>query len=479
MTISFSLRTRIIGGTSHPHAARSRPRASRGVRPRLESIEDRCLLSAGVLDPSFGNGAGYVTTSISQYSSGASAVLIQPDGKLVAIGDANIGTGNSSPHVVFAAVRYQPDGSLDTSFGTGGHAFADFPGASHPGHFSVAYAAALYPHAGTQNDGKIIIVGEHDTKLGAVFAIARLNADGTLDKTFGSNKKFPGEVTTTFATTGDPLQIAHSVIIQADGKIVVSGYSSSAGFVMARYNNNGTLDKTFGTGGKVSTSFPGGVASSSGTLHVGPDGKLLLVGDTLTSTHQWVVAMARYSPNGSLDTTFGSGGLVIGAVAAQNVKAAIYPAGTPHAGEIAVVGATAAGGDTVEVMRFTAAGALDTTFGSGGTTSIPLGDFPNLVIAADGKLVVSFGSLDTAYGPERMGLARYNTDGTPDTTFGTNGFVRTMPEGGYLASRLDAVTIQADGAIVGVGEVFFTEYDRYYPNGVDDSKFAVARYLAS
>ena len=351
--------------------------------------------------------------------------------------------------------------------------------AFHGWRYSDAHAAALYPQAGTANDGKIVLVGEHDTKYGAVFALARFNANGTLDSTFGSDKKNPGEVTTTFATTGDPYQEAFGVFIQSDGKIVVAGTSSSGGFVLARYKTNGALDKTFGTGGEVITPFSGGVASG-GTLLVQPNGKLLLVGETHPSSQTWVPAMARYNSDGSLDTSFGTGGLLSSSVTVNGyVKAALYPPGTANAGEFAVLAKTPyPSNGNVEIARFRTNGTLDTTFGSGGTVTGPPGENPNAVIAPDGKLVVSFSFTTSMYDRPQFGVARFNSDGSPDNTFGTNGYVRS-PLGGYVSSTPSAVALQSDGEIVAAGGAFFTAYNAYYPKGVASSNFAVARYLPS
>jgi uncharacterized delta-60 repeat protein len=450
-------------------------------RPRLEPLEDRSVPAGGALDPSFGNGAGYVATSVSAYGSGAAAVLIQPDGKILAAGDAALGSADASPPDVFAVVRYQADGSLDTSFGTGGHAFADFPGAAfHGWRYSIANAAALYPQSGTANDGKIVLAGEHDTKYGAVFALARFNANGTLDSTFGSDKKNPGEVTTTFSTTGDPYQEAFGVVIQPDGKIVVGGTTSDGAFILARYTTAGALDKTFGTGGVVMTAFSGGVLSA-GTLLSQPDGKLLVVGETHPVSQTWVVSLARYNSNGSLDTSFGTSGQVTSPVVVNNagVKAAIYLPGTANAGEIAVVGQTAgSSGGYVEVARFTDKGALDATFGSGGTTTGQLGSNPAVAIAADGKLVVSFDSQTSTDTTSQFGVARYNTDGSPDSTFGFAGTVRSLLTG-YSAGSPAAVALQSNGDIVAAGQVYFTGFNQYYPRGFGSTNFAVVRYLPS
>ena len=132
----------------------------------------------------------------------------------------------------------------------------------------------------------------------------------------------------------------------------------------------------------------------------------------------------------------------------------------------------------MEIARFTANGALDTTFGSGGTTTGQLGSNPAAVIASDGTLVVSFGSQTSLNGPNQFGVARYNTDGSPDSTFGSNGYV-SSPLAGYSAGSAAAVALQPNGAIVAAGQVYFTAYNQYYPEGVASSNFAVVRYLPS
>src|SRR5262249_8484017 len=119
-------------------ARRLRP----SCKPQLELLEDRRLLNAGVLDPAFGNGAGYVTTSLSAGSDTANSVLAQPDGKILVGGGTSLG----GP----ALVRYNPDGSLDRLFGTGGVAFAPVGSGTE---------AVAYPNAGTGNDGKIVLPG--------------------------------------------------------------------------------------------------------------------------------------------------------------------------------------------------------------------------------------------------------------------------------------------------------------------------------
>jgi uncharacterized delta-60 repeat protein len=417
-------------------------------RPRLEALEDRCLLSAGAPDPTFGNGAGYVTTSLGKYGASASSVLIQPDGKILVGGSDYAGTKNAAPPQVFAVVRYNTDGSLDTSFGSGGIATADFPGALINGwRYSQSYASVLYPQAGTGNDGKIVLAGGHETKnSGSIFALARFNTNGTLDSTFGN----AGEVTTSFPVS-IPLQGgAHGVVIQSDGKIVAAGGSTS-GFVLARYNSNGSLDTSFGSGGEVVTSL--GANSNVSTLLLQPDGKLVVAGDTQPSGGDlWEVA--RYNANGSLDTSFGNGGIVSGTfgAGADLAGAALYSGSSANAGKILAVGSTSTGGG---IARYNSDGSLDSTFGVGGEVALPdsKGGYPRTVaLAADDKIVTT--------GPRNgsPGLERYNPDGSADNTFGVGGVARPVVTPGA------AVTIESNGDIVVAG---------------GSGTFAVARYLAS
>jgi len=418
------------------------------ARPRLEVLEDRCLLSAGSLDPTFGAGAGFVTTAVAAYGSWANSVLTQPDGKILASGGGYFGSNNAAPPEVFAVARYNPDGSLDTAFGNGGHAVANFPG-NAIGHWSYSnsYVAALYPQAGTANDGKIVLAGRHDTKNGTVFALARFNANGTLDATFGTNKNNPGEVTTSFPVSLGAGMGAHGVVIQADGKIVAAG-GSSTGFVLARYNVNGTLDKSFGNGGEVVTSLGQLSKAGGGSLLLEPDGKLIVTGSTQTligGYYRQVWELARYNANGTLDTSFGTNGLVRGPFAdPSNVvgcSAALYPSGTTYSGDIVVIGQSASGG---ELARFNPNGTLDSTFGNGGQV-ISTAYFQSVAIATDGKVVAVGGTNNSDIG---LVVARYNTNGSPDSTFGTGGIVTYAISDATGKVSPNGVALQSNGDIL-------------------------------
>jgi uncharacterized delta-60 repeat protein len=262
--------------------------------------------SDGSLDTTFGND-GKVIAGLTRFNNrthafdnSAQAVAVQSDGKIVVAGfvggGPNLDTGPD-----FGLIRYNVNGSPDTSFGTNGIALTDFFG-------SVDDARSLI----LQPDGKIIVVGDivnlpantnHD------FGLARYNSDGTLDASFGSG----GKVVTDFFRTADSAQ---AVALQANGKIVTAGYVYGGGidydFGLARYNPDGSLDRTFGTNGKINTDFSG--REMAGAVTIQPDGKIIAGGFASPSPSpgftRSFVALARYRSDGSLDSSFGVNGKV-------------------------------------------------------------------------------------------------------------------------------------------------------------------------
>src|SRR5262249_11238790 len=220
-------------------------------RPRLEVLEDRCLPSGGVLDPTFGSG-GIVTTSVGALGVAAvEAVAIYPnagtanDGKVVAAGETDVMNGNGTATNAFAVVRYNPDGTLDSSFNRTGQVITSIGSASSN---SVAYGV------GIQGDGKVVAAGVSN----GAFAVVRYNVNGSLDTSFGAK----GIVLTniTKGSTDEALAMA----LQRDGKIIAGGItnpakSSAENVALVRYNADGSLDTSFGTGGKVTTQFASGV----------------------------------------------------------------------------------------------------------------------------------------------------------------------------------------------------------------------------
>jgi len=159
------------------------------------------------------------------------------------------GTASINSFANFALARYNSDGTLDTTFGTGGKVTTGFVDTVFGPISGSAYSLLLQP------DGKIVLAGYANLKGGESFALARYNANGTLDAGFGTG----GKVSTDFDPSGQgSFAFAYSIALQQDGKIVAVGESTINGqrdFALARYNSNGSLDAGFGTGGKLNTDF--------------------------------------------------------------------------------------------------------------------------------------------------------------------------------------------------------------------------------
>jgi uncharacterized delta-60 repeat protein len=409
----------------------------------VEAVEDRVLLSPGDLDPTFGSG-GKVTTDLGSPSDQARRLAIQSDGKIVVVGS------DGGAH--FALVRYNADGSLDTKFGTGGKVLTDFGGG-----MDNATGVVLQPN------GEILVGGDAVTNGTWNFALARYNPNGTLDTTFGSS----GMVTTDFAGAAD---FANGLALQADGKILLAGSAqvgSYSDFALARYNPDGTLDSTFGSGGLVTTYFgsPAGGIDAAEAVLVQADGKVIAVGRTfIASSNSWVFALARYTTAGALDTTFGSGGLVktTGSNAAQPFDAALQADG-----KIVAAGWGYGTFEDFALVRYNSDGTLDTGFGAGGTVLTDMKGQDDLAhgvaIQANGK-IVAVGTVNDGLNME-FGVVRYNADGTLDPTFGAGGKVFTSFTN---TDEAYGVGLQQDGKIVVAG---------YAGSQSQNSNFAVARYL--
>jgi uncharacterized delta-60 repeat protein len=374
-----------------------------GITLLIALILPRPLQAApGDLDPSFGSG-GRVYTDFGG-DDRAFALSLQPDGKIVVAGTSSVhgsGTGGN-----FALARYNVDGSLDATFGTGGKVITDFINNGS----DEAHVLALQP------DGKIVAAGH--VAWGFDFALARYNPDGSLDVSFGNGGKV--------ITSDAGYDWFSAVALQPDGKIVVAGWSGggfySADFVLARYNFDGTLDAGFGSGGKVTTDLGGDDRASAMALQ--PDGKIVAAGRTSGGNF----ALTRYNQDGSPDATFGLGGKVTTDLGGDDAVSAM--ALQPD-GRIVVGGAS---NSRFALARYNRDGSLDPTFGAGGAVIADFDAAAALALQPDGKIVVA----------AWPGLARYNPDGRLDLPFGTGGTAAT-------GSGATALALQADGKIVTVG----------------------------
>ena len=333
----------------------------------------------GTLDTTFGHG-GKVTTDFPGLAAVPSSVVIQPDGKIVVAGGA-------FPLFTFAGdfkvVRYNRNGSLDTSFGDGGIVTTTFPEGSY------AFDVALQP------DGKIIAAGTVfvDFNIGdssdTDFALARYNPDGTPDATFGSG----GQVSTDFVGFEDD---AFSVLIQPDGRIVAVGSANDPAtfydFAAARYLSNGTIDTTFGVAGKVRTDFGDQNFDRASSAALQPDGRIVAAGFAISQGGGVQnFAVARYTSNGILDTTFSRDGKT--QIDFGNCCQGAANVLLQSDGKIITVGGS--NGESSEddflLARLTPRGSLDNTFGVGGQVRTSFGDLNGgangAALQSDGKIV--------------------------------------------------------------------------------------------
>lgn len=253
------------------------------------------ILANGKIDPSFKASDGRVLTKFGNFGDNARKVLVQPDGKIVVIGK---GTAIST-FGDFSIARFNYDGSGDLTFGNNGKVSTTF------GIQDSLSRAAVF-----QTDGKIVVVGQAraNNTSGDDFGIIRYNSNGTVDNSFGNS----GKVFTSFTDTSS--DYANDVAIKSDGKILVSGNSSAGGFALAQYNINGSLDTAFGIGGKVIISI-GNTGNNNSAIAVQEDGKIILAGSITNSVGippetQYQIGLARLNSNGSLDSSFDTDGKV-------------------------------------------------------------------------------------------------------------------------------------------------------------------------
>lgn len=283
----------------------------------------------GSVDNSFASN-GKVITLIGSIDAYAQSVTLQSDGKIVVAGYISDGSIYN-----FAVVRYNSNGSLDTSFGLEGKMTTNFGNNG-----ALAYSSAI------QSDGKILVAGY--TIIGAKydFALVRYNTDGSLDNTFSDD----GKITTAIGIATDR---GYSVGIQSDGKIVVAGKSfngSDDDFALVRYNTDGTLDNTFDFDGKVTTAI-GSSSDDGNSISIQDDGKIVVAGSSITNGTDKAFTLVRYNTDGSLDNTCDDDGKVITAIGNSDSRG--YSVSIQSNGKIVVAGVNWNGSDyDVAVARF-------------------------------------------------------------------------------------------------------------------------------
>jgi uncharacterized delta-60 repeat protein len=383
-------------------------------------------LSNGPPDPGWGT-AGRVTTDFNGGYDSALALALQPDGKVIAAGWAQINAG-TSPTNTFALVRYLTNGTPDPAFGTGGKVTTHFG----PNTNDIIKDVAI------QADGKIVAGGvSADLANNRYYwAFARYNSDGTPDPTFGTG----GLVTTGIRTGLADVSLA----LQPDGKIVVAGatFPGPVDFIVGRFNTDGTLDSGFGGGGLAAADFQG-LDDEANALVIQSDGTIVLAGAAIVNnrTH---IALARFTTIGTLDPTFGTGGKVVTNGGPSDNQDEAYAIAQDAAGRLVVAGRfSRSPAYDFALVRYYQDGNLDLTFGAGGRVRTAFGNLAanavNLLIQPDGKLLaggrVYDGNLNTSF----MALARYEGGGPLATaTPGSTTATATPPLGSTPTATLPA-----------------------------------------
>ena len=385
----------------------------------FEALERRRLLSAGTLDPSFGNG-GIVTTDLVASFETGSALTILNDGRFLLGGTA---------HGDFVVLRYSSSGRLDSAFGTGGVG-------------RMALAGVDQAHAMTvQADGKILVAGQ----AGGSAAVVRFNANGSIDTGFGDEGK---------VILAGTMPIARAVAVK-DGSILLAGELGDSAMVW-RLTETGAVDEGFGTAGMAAAT---GLTSPAGrALAIDGDGRILLAGtatDPITDTDYLLV---RFTPTGQLDITLDDDGVAmvdIGGDCNEAFTIALHPDG-----RIVMAGDTCSGASIAAVFEN---GSIDSSFGSFGGWRDIFGTAGGIVhalaIDADGRIIVAGKSASDS---SEFIVVRFNDDGSFDQSFGGSGMVTTRFDSWRGSAA--AVAVQENGRIVAAGTA--------------NSMFALARYIA-
>jgi len=375
---------------------------------------------------------GKTTANFTSYDA-ITDIAFQPDGKIVASKLVIVNGAND-----FGVSRFNADGSLDQSFGSGGNATINVLNGQ-----DYAYSVAV------QLDGKIVISGSVDSPQGFFrTGIVRYNSNGTLDTTFGNGGKVVIETES---------NQANAMAIQPDGKIVVAGHTTDftggtrANFLVVRCNANGTLDNSFGSGGTVITDFftANDVAYD---LALQTDGKIVVAGTTWLDTKAGNFAIVRYNNNGSLDASFGSAGKLTTDFF-SNLDDARAVAVQVN-GKI-VVGGSAFGpnGKVSAIARYNADGSLDNGFDADGkvTSNFPQLGINDLTVQANNKIIGGGTGKLLPTDEYSFAVARFNENGTPDLTFDYDGRESTYFDG---YSVVNALALQPDGKLVAAGSAF-------------------------
>lgn len=404
---------------------------------------------AGDLDPTFGDG-GIVVTDLPDAPGDfdphddAAAVAIQPDGKIVLVGPAMRSDGGGP------LVRYQPDGTLDASFGTGGVA---------PTNYGLGSCALCGDDIALQPDGKILVPGGvMPFPLYWLSGVARLTPDGSLDASFGIGG----------AASSSTAGIGRAVAVQPDGRILVistgSTPSGASALTIVRFLADGTVDTSWGIEGAIDVAAdetPGGTSPVTAIdVTVQPDGTILAAGSALTDNGTEGLVLVRLHADGSVDTGFGTAGVARVDVLDSPREVVLEPDGTILAG--------GRSNGQFAIARLHPDGSLDTGFGEDGLATAGQGRATSVAVRPDGGIVAAGDTwqpggydIDVVFV-----VAAFSPAGELDASFGDGGRTTTNHAPDSEMEWANDLALQPDGKVVVVGGAYPAEdmdivVDRY------------------
>jgi uncharacterized delta-60 repeat protein len=407
----------------------------------LGNYSIKLIAQPGKLDNSFGTGGKVVTPELGMDLMSGASVMVQPDNKIIVAGSLSIWS-----FYEFAVVRYNKNGTLDSSFSDDGKTTTRFGSAN-----SYARTAVL------QTDGKIVVGGVVDSGGTYYAGIARYNTNGSLDSTFSGDGK-------AIIINGNNTVWLNDISIQADGKIVFVGNRGNELFII-RINTNGSYDMSFNSKGWNGLGI--GIGSNNFTsIALQSDGKIVATGNA-NGNGLIEIAIVRLNTNGTLDNTFGSNGKASIKVAASDNYAkgiAIQPDG-----KIVIAGYVSKGSEMqCGLIRLNTDGTMDNSFSGDGQLyhSILAGDdfLNDLIIQPDGK-ILAIGTAEDSFARTYFAIVRYNSNGTFDNSFNTIGMVTL--EFGTANNYGASVALQPDNKILVAGSA---------SSGTNYSSIAIARY---
>ena len=386
--------------------------------------------SSGDLDKTFGNG-GKVNVGIGGYYDVAKSMSLQNDGKIVVVG---YGKESLTSFKGLSMTRYLQNGEMDNEFGNYGvihRVTMDLEGEAN----SVVI----------QKDNKIVVTGYSISPAtnNEEITLIRFTENGKVDKSFG-NKGF---IITEVSSEKDE---AESVAIQSDGKIVVVGstdHKPTTDIVLIRYNENGSIDYSFGINGIVITDINSSLDIGK-SIAIQSDGKIIVSGFTHI-INKFFMSLLRYDSNGELDPTFGNGGIIVTEINGRRGK---MDMAIQNDGKIILVGPSEVeNSHHFTLLRFNNNGSLDQGFGRNGVTKTVIGNYSeaeSVALDINGNIVVAG---TTELGNEEFVVAMYNENGVLVPEFGFDGVVKI----GFIKNSVDrahSVVIDNEGNIIVAGE---------------------------